>query len=44
MSFTGFWKNVGKGFAKTGVGAIKVATWASEHPEVLSIVAQVIQK
>lgn len=44
MSFKGFWKNVGKGFAKTGVGAIKVAQWASEHPEVLQIVEQVVKK
>jgi hypothetical protein len=32
-----FWKNIGKGFAYIGKGAIKAAVWSSQHPEVLGI-------
>jgi hypothetical protein len=39
MSFSGFWKNVGKAFAITGKYALKGAIWASQHPEVIALVA-----
>lgn len=41
MSFGGFWKNVGLGFAKVGKGAAKGALWASQHPEVVGAVAAI---
>lgn len=41
MSFGGFWKNVGLGFAKVGKGAAAGALWASQHPEVIGAVAAI---
>lgn len=44
MSFGSFWKTVGKGLAQVGVGVIKVAEWASTHPEVIQIIASAVKK
>lgn len=35
------WKAVGKVFANIGKGAMSAALWASDHPEVVTIVASV---
>lgn len=34
-----FWKNLGKAFAIVGKGALAAALWASQHPEVVAMVA-----
>ena len=41
MSFSGFWKTIGKGLAYTAKGIGKGALWASSHPEVLQIIESV---
>lgn len=38
-----FWKHVGKCLASVGLGAVKASKWASDHPEVLQIVDQVVE-
>lgn len=38
MSFSGFWKAIGKGLAVTAKGVAKGALWASQHPEVIQVI------
>lgn len=44
MSFSGFWKNIGKGLAKIAVVSAQAAIWASSHPEVINIVNSIVEK
>lgn len=36
-----FWKAFGLGLAKVGTGALKVALWASQHPQVIDEAAKI---
>lgn len=36
-----FWKHIGKAFAKVAQGAAFAATWASTHPEVVTMITQI---
>lgn len=37
----GFWGNFAKVFTHVGSGAVAVALWASQHPEVLQAAIQI---